>query len=76
MLIVIDGDDHGPEPFEIDELDDLGRNEGPEGTNSDIQLAEMPSSANPQLERCRDRRPDRTASLAKLLSRFNRRDRQ
>jgi hypothetical protein len=50
MLIEIDGDDHGPEHFELDELDDPEvENEGPEDTYSDTQLAEMLMDTNPQL---------------------------
>ena len=75
MLIVIDGDDHGPEPFELDESDDPEvEYEGPEGTYSDTQLAEMLMSANPQLSVA-----EIDALLhepRKLLSRFNRRDLQ
>lgn len=75
MLIVIDGDDHGPEPFEIYESDDPEvEYEGPEGTYSDTQLAEMLMSANPQLSVA-----EIDALLhepRKLLSRFNRRDLQ
>jgi hypothetical protein len=75
MLIVIDGDDHGPEPFEIYESDDPEvEYEGPEGTYSDTQLAEMLMSANPQLSVA-----EIDALLhepRKLLSRFKRQDLQ
>ena len=75
MLIVIDGDDHGPEPFEIYESDDPEvEYEGPEDTYSDTQLAEMLMSANPQLSVA-----EIDALLhepRKLLSRLNRRDLQ
>ena len=75
MLIEIDGDDHGPEHFELDELDDPEvENEGPEDTYSDTQLAEMLMDTNPQLS---------VAEIdkllhepRKLLQRLNRRDLQ
>jgi hypothetical protein len=75
MLIEIEGDDHGPEPFEIYESDDPEvESEGPEDTYSDTQLAEMLMSANPELSVS-----EIDALLhepRKLLQRLNRRDLQ
>ena len=75
MLIEIDGDDHGPEHFELDELDDPEVEcEGPEDAYSDTQLAEMLMDANPQLSVAEI--DSLLHEPRKLLSRLNRRDLQ